>query len=108
MTQHQKNSKVAAKSNQKEQSHEEKMMHVVKTTAHNIVALLMTALWFVAIGLVAAGLGWGVHMAEEVFTWMPHWMLETGHILEGVLFVLDCLGFLWSVIKHFWDQINHH
>lgn len=83
----------------------QEIAHLVDKTLVAIVAMVTTAVWFLAIGLLAGGLGYATHWAEAHFTWLPHWMILVGQGMEGVLFALDCAGLVWSVGKHSWEAV---
>jgi hypothetical protein len=71
-----------------------------------LVALLTTAVCFVAIGLVAAGLGFRMHRAQIHFTWVPEWIFEVGHGVEDLPFITDCMDPVWAVFMQLTQQIK--
>ncbi|WP_109015689.1 hypothetical protein [Novimethylophilus kurashikiensis] len=83
------------------------VLDVVSSGFVNLVGMFVSAIIFVAIMLIAGGLGFILHWAQVNFPWMPHWMIDLGHILEASLFVLDCAGLFWSVLKHSVMQFKH-
>ncbi len=72
----------------------------VEHVFEGVAGMVETALLFIAIALVAAGLGYGTHWAAGVFTWLPQWMFTILHGVEYFLFLVDIVGLVWSVIKH--------
>lgn len=72
----------------------------VERVVEGVAGMVETALLFAAIALVAAALGYGIHWAAAVFTWLPEWMFTIFHGVEYFLFVMDIIGLVWSVIKH--------
>jgi len=74
----------------------------------SVVGLVTTGAWFVVIWLVAAGLGFLMDWSEVHFVWMPKWMFGVGHVVEGGLFLMDCVGLVWSVFKHMKGQFTKH
>lgn len=85
---------------------EQEITHLVNKTLVAIVAMVTSAVWFLVIGLMASGLGYAVHWAETHCTWMFHWMILVGHGVESVMFVMDCVGLLWSIGKHSWQAVK--
>ncbi len=79
----------------------------LKNLAETLVSLMVIAVWFTAILLLAAGLGWVIEYAHEHFTWMPGWMFELGHLVEDGLFVGDCISLVWAVGEELWDDVLH-
>lgn len=72
--------------------------------AELLVALVTIAVWFVAILLVAAGLGWVMHVLHAHAPWMPGWMFKLGHFVEGFLFVADIFSLVFAVAKELWEH----
>lgn len=69
-----------------------------------IGAIIGTTAWFVTIWMAAVGLGFLVHWTQVHCTWVPHHMIEAGHVIENLIFGADCVGLLWSVGIH----LFHH
>jgi len=72
---------------------------MVNRTVVNLVALATSAVMFVAIVLVAVGLG-AVLTWAGTFPWMPGWVIGMGKVVEVLMFAIDLLCLLWSVGVH--------
>jgi len=72
--------------------------------AHLIGAIMGTTLWFTTIWMAAVGLGFLVHWTEVHWTWVPHHMIAAGHLIENLIFGVDCISLVWSVACH----LFHH
>ncbi|KVP65673.1 hypothetical protein WJ96_04715 [Burkholderia ubonensis] len=76
----------------------------LEKAAHLIGAIIGITAWFVAIWMAAVGLGFLIHWTQVHWVWVPHHMIEAGHVIENVIFVADCVSLLWSVGVH----LYHH
>ncbi|MBK3780037.1 hypothetical protein G3A43_07190 [Paraburkholderia aspalathi] len=61
--------------------------------------LLAVAVNFIAVGAVAVGLGYCLDWAHVHCNWMSEWMFDVGHVVEGVIYVADCINLVVGVAK---------
>lgn len=72
-----------------------------------LVSLFTIAVWFVAIFLVAWGLGAFLAAMKTTATVMSPWMFEVGKYVEYFLFAADFVSLVVAVIKELYEHVFH-
>ena len=67
---------------------------------HLFGGIVGAAAIFLAIWIVAVGLGYVVHWTKVECPWVPSWVIFIGHVVEAALFIADMLVLMTTVVRH--------
>lgn len=73
----------------------------MEKSAFLIGAIFASTVRLIAIFGCAVALGFVLHYVDENCAYVPKWMIHLGHYVEYAVYVLDVVGFSWSVGLHF-------
>jgi hypothetical protein len=73
----------------------------MEKSAHLTGAVLASTMRFAAIFMCAVALGFLLDWADKNCEFFPKWGIQLGHLVEYGIYVLDIVGYCWSVGLHF-------
>lgn len=75
-------------------------------TAHLVGAVVTSTFWFAVIWACAVGLGFLIHWTDNTCTFVSDWMIISGQAVEAMLYVVDSVLLVTSVVKHFFHHLK--